>query len=63
MSRGKDDSARVDELKLEEFLDFVAQMIARRWIREYRDQKQKSPVDPGDSSNVDSDLSASKAVE
>ncbi len=43
MSRGKDDAARVDESKLEAFLDFVARMIARRWIQEQRTQEKKSP--------------------
>jgi hypothetical protein len=56
MSRGIEDSARVDELKLEEFLDFVARMIARRWIQEHRDQGQKSPADPEHNTGTNSEL-------
>ncbi len=36
-----DDSASLDELKVEEFLDFIARMIARRWMQEERTPETK----------------------
>lgn len=41
----------VDELKLDVFLDFVARMIARRWIQEQRVQEPESAHEPDDHSD------------
>lgn len=60
MSRRKVDSARVDERKLEAFLDFVARMVARRWIRDCRDRAPGSSSEP-DGSKTSSAIPESEA--
>ena len=46
-------SLRQDEKRLNAFLDCVARLLARRWLREQRKQPDKPPKKPKESLDED----------
>ncbi len=60
LSGKKAGAARLEELKVEEFLDFVARMIARRWIKAHHGQHQKPSAKRDGNSNDNPGLPESR---